>query len=477
MLTRLKVRGFKNLVDVDVSFGPFTCIAGANGVGKSNLFDAIRFLSALSSDTLLGAAKSVRENRRPDARSLFHRVGDQYADTMYFEAEMIVPKTGEDDLGQTATASTTFLRYIVELGYREEDSSLEVKYESLVHIKKSEAPKHLLFKHSNSWRDSVIDNRRTEALISTLTNANGEVDIRLHQDRGGIGGGGRPSPRPARTLPRTLIHLANAAEYRTAVLARNEMSSWSLLQLEPTALREVDEVNTPGHLTVNGEHLAATLYRLAQNYRTEENERDELYVYDNIALRVSELVREIREVGVERDDKRDLLTLWAAGDDRTRHSARSLSDGTLRFLALAVLEADPEFHGVLCLEEPENGIHPERIKAILDLLRDIAVDPNVPVDRDNPLRQVIINTHSPVVAGLVPNDCLLAAELITGEKNKSRYQHFSISCIEGTWRAKSTPAVPAVPAISKGKLMRYLRPLEQAYLEPDAVGQLAWSDS
>ena len=32
MLTRLKVNGFKNLVDVDVRFGPFTCVAGVNGV-------------------------------------------------------------------------------------------------------------------------------------------------------------------------------------------------------------------------------------------------------------------------------------------------------------------------------------------------------------------------------------------------------------------------------------------------------------
>ena len=63
MLTRLKVNGFKNLVDVDVRFGPFTCIAGVNGVGKSNLFDAIRFLSMLANETLIEAALSVRAER------------------------------------------------------------------------------------------------------------------------------------------------------------------------------------------------------------------------------------------------------------------------------------------------------------------------------------------------------------------------------------------------------------------------------
>ena len=44
MLTRLRVKGFKNLMDVDVRFYQFTCIAGPNGAGKSNLFDAITFL-------------------------------------------------------------------------------------------------------------------------------------------------------------------------------------------------------------------------------------------------------------------------------------------------------------------------------------------------------------------------------------------------------------------------------------------------
>lgn len=56
MLTCFKVSIFKNPVEVDVRFGPFTCIAGANGVGKSNLFDAIKFLGLAARGTLKDAA-------------------------------------------------------------------------------------------------------------------------------------------------------------------------------------------------------------------------------------------------------------------------------------------------------------------------------------------------------------------------------------------------------------------------------------
>ena len=41
---------------------------------------------------------------------------------------------------------------------------------------------------------------------------------------------------------------------------------------------------------------------------------------------------------------------------------------------------------VLCMEEPENGIHPGNLPAMRLLLHDIAVDMNEPVGVDNPLR-------------------------------------------------------------------------------------------
>lgn len=98
MLTRLKVSGFKNLEDVDVRFGPFTCIAGANGVGKSNVFDAIGFLSGLAKYTLIEAARRVRaDDNSGDVGSLFARVGDEIGSHMQLDAEMIIPSTGTDD--------------------------------------------------------------------------------------------------------------------------------------------------------------------------------------------------------------------------------------------------------------------------------------------------------------------------------------------------------------------------------------------
>ena len=122
MLTRLRVDGFKNLMGVDVRFGPFTCIAGANGVGKSNLFDAIRFLSLTANCSLLEAALRVRDEagHNTDVRGLFRRVGDEFADKISFEAEMIVPPEAVDDLGQTGKASITFLRYCLDIRLRQD---------------------------------------------------------------------------------------------------------------------------------------------------------------------------------------------------------------------------------------------------------------------------------------------------------------------------------------------------------------------
>ncbi len=461
MLTRLKVSGFKNLVGVDVPFGPFTCIAGVNGVGKSNLLDAISFLSALADRTLIEAALNVRdeEGRTGDVSGIFHRVGEAHDPTMSFEAEMIVPRKGVDDFGQSAEASITFLRYKLDLGYTKDDTrgamgGIRLLHEELAHIKIGDAKKRLKFPHHYSWRQTAITGkRRTPWFISTEPDENGTKIIRIHQD----GSSGNPRRLLASNTPKTAVSGANA-ESPTAMLARREMQSWRRLQLEPSALRKPDPFTASTQMGSDGSHLAAALYDLARGHRfphngSFSNQGSSRAIYTQLANRLSELIDDVRAVDVDRDEKRELLTLQVVGRDGTSYPARALSDGTLRFLALAVIELDPTSSGLLCLEEPENGIHPARIPAMLRLLQDIATDVNDGIGPDNPLRQVIINTHSPAVVAQVGEDTLLFAENLEQRRGPQRFKRLAFSCLPDTWRSDE------MPPISKGKLLSYLSPV------------------
>ncbi len=388
-----------------------------------------------------------------DILSLFHRVGIAQDLEMSFDAELIVPKEGLDDLGQPAAASITFLRYGLSLAYRKDETSLErgrleVVREELSHITLGDAPDHLKFPKTREWLKTAITGaRRSSHFISTVEEG-GQRVIKLHQDKNQ----GRPISLPAPSLVRTVLSSSRASESPTATLARNEMRAWRLLHLEPTALRKPDRFLSPRRLGADGSHLASALYSLAHG---NGNENGQPSAYSRIANRLAELISGVKSVGVDRDEKRELLTLFVTGMDGTPHPARSLSDGTLRFLALSVLELDQQEGGLFCLEEPENGIHPERIPSMLRLLEEIATDPEFPLSADNPLRQVIVNTHSPAVVGQVSEQDLLMADERDTMKRGVHFRRLALSCLPGTWRAKTGRE----ELVSRAQLIAYLSPI------------------
>ncbi|MFN7926125.1 MAG: AAA family ATPase [Bryobacteraceae bacterium] len=451
MLTRFKVSGFKNLLDLDVSFGPFTCIAGPNGIGKSNIFDAIHFLSLLADRPLMDAATAVRDSGRKarDISGLFYRSGEYLARRIDFEMELLVPEVAEDDFGQTARATITTLRYALSIGRRDGSNGatpepLVIEREELTHIPVGEAKEHLGFPHSKEWRDSVVKGvRRSPHFISTDHSAG---VIRIHQDGGSRG---KPLSYQRENLKRTVLAASNAAESPTILVVRRELQSWLQLQLEPSSLRRPDEFTDPPYLTASGDHMPSVLDRLARNDKSGR-------FYTAIANRLAELIGDVREVQARRDEARELISAYVTFKDGTPHAANSLSDGTLRFLALAILEEDPEFRGLLCLEEPENGIHPDRIPAMIRLLTDLAMDAEMPAGPDNPLRQVIVNTHSPSVAAEVPYDSLLLAREEANITDSSQLPTLDMAPLEATWRVRVGRSVAP-----RGAVVSYLRPVRR----------------
>jgi predicted ATPase len=353
-------------------------------------------------------------------------------------AEMIVPREVTDDYDRPASATATFLQYTLVLGFdpkrvgEEGKDPIFIDKEELVARPSSEADKLLPFQPNKAWikRHVFGPGKRRTPFIET----DEKRDIKLYGD---LSKAGRPSTVPARKSPQTVLSGVNASSHPTALAARRELQSWRLLQLEPSALRAPDEYRGRSRLSATGGHLPNTLLRIGSQA--------------TVAQQLAELIPGIVSVDVDSDDVRQQRTLGVTMKNRERYAASSLSDGTLRFLALAVLASDPLATGLICLEEPENGIHPQRIPEMLRLVRSLAegVEASGEADGAATLRQVIINTHSPLVVAELPDSDLLMAETL--RERRAEWIHFKP--LGKTWRAAQ---LPQTELIAKGELQAYL---------------------
>jgi hypothetical protein len=164
------------------------------------------------------------------------------------------------------------------------------------------------------------------------------------------------------------------------------------------------------------------------------------------------LVDNVSEIRVDRDESRRALRFMMKDKQGLELPASSLSDGTMRFVALATVYLDPQERGLLCLEEPENGIHPQRIGSMLALLYEIACDADRPVGDDNPLRQVIVSTHSnEVVREVTFGDVVFAVPRSYPLESAHRRGVVFLG-LSGSWRHRVSRE-----AITNGEAIAYLR--------------------
>jgi len=444
VLTRFEVSGFKNLRDVVVDFGPFTCIAGPNGVGKSNLFDAIQLLSALSRTPFSRAFGEIRAGggQRGTVRSMLSPRVLAGEENLRLAAELIVPGTTEiahrspfmttGAVRRNVRLHNTFLRYEIELSVDDSDGvapRLGIVRESLAPLRMESLPEpiravcadYVIEGEWNNINDIFVTYplRRCEEGALTIRILDPVVDEERDpydfMDSVEVDG-----------MEATALSMVDLDVPPEVHAVRREMSSWRFLSLEPSAMRAADSVDEVGPISATGAHVPAFLHR--------RERRDGSAVCDEVRRAVSALV-DIRSLRVVPNG--DFLELRARLGEGPELPARSLSDGTLRFLTLAALGVSDDI-GLIALEEPENGIHPAKIEAMLGLLRSLSqpeepekpeeknysdswswlesTDPIEPIDPTGPksgrLRQVLVNTHSPYLVEEVlrraPDDVLCA---------------------------------------------------------------------
>lgn len=433
MLTYIKINGFKSFQDFEMTFTPLTVIAGANASGKSNLFDALKLLSRLAEADL----KTAFSEQRGNPEELFTRFDeDVYSDELEFTVEMLVNRQIKDNWGGDTELNTTRLRYKLSISRTEKEygfKGLAVNHESLEKIKPEEDEWSKTFipnKTKKLWK-SLRAGGSKDPFIRTEVEGNTKA-IKLRQD--GRQGG---KATPANSVSQTVLGGINSIDFPHAFAAKEEMRSWKFLQLNPEDLREptIQDAGMHDEISRSGKYLAAALYRIKQF--------DE-YSLKEISRKLNEFLPNFTEVAVYDDKANRQYIIKLKSEEGNEYSSRVLSEGTLRLLALCVLEYDEKHTGLLCFEEPENGIHPFRISATAHLLKDLTTNFE---DEDALLRQVIVNTHSPV----------LVSKLIqwNRDKNVSIYlskQHALIKEEQGNkYKVRVTRTTPVVKETDDGK--------------------------
>jgi len=388
MLTRIEINGFKTFEDFELDVPPLLVIAGANAAGKSNLFDAIRLLSRLAETDLRSAFTALRG----EPHELFRRDHvSEYAGQMKLAVDVLLEPTVSDPWGQVQALSHTRFRYELSIERRTDGKGLErlyVVHEAASPLRKSEDTWPVRTSPDPRFIDAHMKYSRRAPLLETIMDS-GRPSFKIHQD--GVQG----RVRPAMAAEATVLSSITTAEFRHLYAIRQELRSWRFLQLDPAALRTPASKQAPDRLESDGGNLAAVLARIQVETASTGDPRGELV---EISADLASLIPGVTGISVEEDEHNKRWELSIASRSQSAHSSRVASDGTLRLLALLTALSDPVHGGLICFEEPENGVHPARLRPLIEHLRALVTDPLVgDVDGGLPLIQLLLSTHSPVV--------------------------------------------------------------------------------
>ncbi len=348
MLKTFRVQGFKSLKSVDgLELAPLTVFFGPNAAGKSNLLDAFLLLSRLATSQTL--ADTITKPVRGLPLELF-----------------AFPPGGLPDLVKQGTA-----RFSLEAEIQPPSSNDRLRYRCEIAIKPASG--------SLSVEDEYL------AKLTSKGNPRGNPAIEKKDDILFVRRKSKPAHpwQEAVGLNHTLLsnHRYSGREYATIENTRNERSSYRSYYLDPrVAMRYSQAPRAVDDIGPLGEYMAPFLHRLkAENTR----------IFHAVRRTLCTLIPSVKDLIIELDERRGIVNIEIV-QNGTPFSARVVSEGTLRVLALVSVTMNPWGGSLVAFEEPENGVHPRRLELITDLFKWMAFgEGNVHQN------QVILTTHSP----------------------------------------------------------------------------------
>jgi len=196
---------------------------------------------------------------------------------------------------------------------------------------------------------------------------------------------------------------------------KERLDRWRLYHFHDTSvnspMKKTADINDNHYLRPDGSNIAPFLYFLRQSHVDSYN------LITRITQRVAPFFDKF-QLEPQKLNPDKIRLEWHHKENDAYFDSSSLSDGTLRFIALATLFLQPEefLPSVILVDEPELGLHPYAITLLASLVKQAAKK-----------TQVIISTQSSLLLDNFQPEDVLVAENIKGGTQITRLDSVKLS--------------------------------------------------
>jgi predicted ATPase len=403
MIRAVRLRGYKSFTDFSLRLEPLSVFFGPNAAGKSNLLDALQLLSRLvECKSLKDAFESPYRGKPIESfafppngvegllekesvnfmlsvdvelsKSLMARVNKEIADMRR--------GMGGDEQGQVKDRVTeSLLRYELEIEYMPKQGYLRVRGESL-----------------QALRKDTLGPKESRGAFLCKTDDGRRLSLRLE-------GQGHPTFYDL-GMDHTILSLPLYPPHYPHITAfKRELEGWRFFYFEPRVqMRQTaPTAKEAHHIGPMGEDLATFVHGL-------KIDPGKVKKFESLRRAIKLLIPSITGLDTQVDKKTGEIELSIMEGGRPI-SSRLMSEGTLRLLGLLTIAGDRDNATVICFEEPENGVHPRKIREIAEFLKNTA-SKNI---------QVLVTTHSPVLPDNIPSASLYICRRRDGSTEITRF--------------------------------------------------------